>query len=132
MLLPKKVKFRKVHRGISKGLAIRGSTVSFGEYALKVLDRGLITSRQIESARKAITHKTKRGGKLWINMKAKGLLTKNAIELKELHTKLRGDFEKCVMDLMLKKDKNVKKSGFIKKEIARVNTALAAKEFENA
>jgi len=65
-------------------------------------------------------------------MKAKDLLTKNAIELKELHTKLRGDFEKCVMDLMLKKDKNVKKSGFIKKEIARVNTALAAKEFENA
>jgi len=68
MLLPKKVKFRKVHRGISKGLAIRGSTVSFGEYALKVLDRGLITSRQIESARKAITHKTKRGGKLWIRI----------------------------------------------------------------
>lgn len=68
MLMPKKVKFRKVHRGISKGLAQRGSSISFGEYALKFLDRGLITSRQLESARKAIMHKTKRGGKLWIRI----------------------------------------------------------------
>ncbi len=68
MLMPKKVKYRKHQRGTNKGVAIRGSTVSFGEYALKSEDRGLLTSRQIEAARKAISHKTKRGGKLWIRV----------------------------------------------------------------
>lgn len=66
MLLPKKVKFRKQQRGTNKGIATRGHSISFGDYALKALDRGLLTSRQIEAARKAIVHKTKRGGKLWI------------------------------------------------------------------
>jgi large subunit ribosomal protein L16 len=68
MLLPKKVKFRKQQRGINKGLATRGSTIAFGDFALKAQDRGLLTSRQIESARKAIVHRTKRGGKLWIRV----------------------------------------------------------------
>lgn len=68
MLMPKKVKYRKQQRGINKGIAVRGSTISFGEYALKAVDRGLITARQIESARKAIMHETKRGGKLWIRI----------------------------------------------------------------
>ncbi len=68
MLLPKKVKYRKQQRGNNKGVATRGSYISFGDYALKSEDRGLITSRQIESARKAIAHQTKRGGKLWIRI----------------------------------------------------------------
>jgi large subunit ribosomal protein L16 len=68
MLMPKKVKFRKHQRGNNKGLATRGSEVSFGEYALKSTTRGLITSRQIESARKAISNKTKRGGKVWVRI----------------------------------------------------------------
>jgi large subunit ribosomal protein L16 len=68
MLLPKKVKFRKQQRGTSKGIAVRGFYISFGDYALKAEDRGLLTSRQIESARKAIAHETKRGGKLWIRV----------------------------------------------------------------
>lgn len=68
MLLPKKVKFRKQQRGNNRGLAVRGSLVSFGEFALKSVDRGLLTSRQIEAARKAIMHETKRGGKLWIRV----------------------------------------------------------------
>ncbi|HLB51687.1 50S ribosomal protein L16 [candidate division WWE3 bacterium RIFCSPHIGHO2_12_FULL_38_15] len=68
MLLPKKVKFRKQQRGTNRGLAIRGSFISFGDYALKSVDRGLLTSRQIEAARKAISHETKRGGKLWIRV----------------------------------------------------------------
>jgi large subunit ribosomal protein L16 len=68
MLMPKKVKFRKHQRGNNKGLATRGSEVSFGEYALKSTTRGLITSRQIESARKAISNKTKRGGKIWVRI----------------------------------------------------------------
>lgn len=68
MLLPKKVKYRKQQRGNNRGIAVRGSTVSFGEFALKAIDRGLLSSRQIESARKAIMHETKRGGKLWIRV----------------------------------------------------------------
>ena len=66
--MPKKVKFRKHQRGNNKGLATRGSEISFGEYALKSTARGLITSRQIESARKAISNKTKRGGKIWVRI----------------------------------------------------------------
>ncbi|NMB69965.1 50S ribosomal protein L16 [candidate division WWE3 bacterium] len=68
MLLPNKVKFRKQQRGINKGIAVRGSYIAFGEYALKSVDRGLLTSRQIEAARKAVSHLTKRGGKLWIRV----------------------------------------------------------------
>lgn len=68
MLMPNKVKFRKQQRGTNRGIAIRGSTISFGDFALKAMDRCLMTSRQIESARKAIAHKTKRGGKLWIRV----------------------------------------------------------------
>lgn len=68
MLLPKKVKYRKQQRGNNRGLAVRGSHIAFGDYALKSQDRGLLTSRQIEAARKAISHETKRGGKLWIRV----------------------------------------------------------------
>ncbi|MBP7927642.1 50S ribosomal protein L16 [Patescibacteria group bacterium] len=68
MLMPKKVKYRKIQRGNNKGIAVRGSSVVFGDFALKSEDRGLITSRQIEAARKAISHQTKRGGKLWIRI----------------------------------------------------------------
>jgi large subunit ribosomal protein L16 len=68
MLLPSRVKYRKQQRGVNRGLAVRGSGVNFGEYALKSVDRGMLTSRQIESARKAITQYTKRGGKLWIRV----------------------------------------------------------------
>lgn len=68
MLMPKKVKYRKHQRGNNKGLAVRGSSISFGEFALKSVTRGLITSRQIEAARKAISNKTKRGGKVWVRI----------------------------------------------------------------
>jgi large subunit ribosomal protein L16 len=68
MLLPKKVKFRKQQRGTNKGIAVRGATVAFGEFAIKAEHRGLLTSRQIEAARKAIVHETKRGGKVWIRI----------------------------------------------------------------
>lgn len=55
-------------RGTNTGIATRGNSISFGEYALKAVERGLVTSRQIEAARKAISHKTKRSGKLWIRI----------------------------------------------------------------
>ena len=68
MLMPKRTKFRKHQRGRMKGKAIKGSTISFGEVALKTLEAGKITSRQIEAARVAITRKVRRGGKLWIRI----------------------------------------------------------------
>src|SRR5437763_14928759 len=68
MLMPKKVKYRKVQRGRMRGKAWRGSTISFGEYALKAMDCGWITSRQIEAARIAMTRFIKRGGKVWIRL----------------------------------------------------------------
>ena len=68
MLMPKRVKYRKAQRGRMRGLAQRGSTLAFGEYGLKALDRGWVTNRQIEAARVAMTRKIKRGGKVWINI----------------------------------------------------------------
>jgi large subunit ribosomal protein L16 len=68
MMMPKKVKYRKQQRGSNRGIAVRGAEISFGDFALKSVDRGLLTARQIEAARKAIMHETKRGGKLWIRV----------------------------------------------------------------
>ena len=68
MLAPKRVKFRKVQKGRMRGAAYRGSDVSFGDYGLKALEPGYVTSRQIEAARIAITRHVKRGGKVWIRI----------------------------------------------------------------
>jgi len=68
MLMPKRVKHRKQQRGRMRGKAHRGSKLSFGEYGLKALQCGWVTSRQIEAARIAVTRYMKRGGKLWINI----------------------------------------------------------------
>jgi large subunit ribosomal protein L16 len=68
MLMPKKVKYRKQHRGRMQGLAWRGSTVSFGDYGLMALEPCWLTDRQIEAARVALTRGIKRGGKVWIRV----------------------------------------------------------------
>ncbi len=68
MLMPKKVKHRKVQKNVKKGLAYRGSTIEFGDYGLKALEFTWITSRQLESARIAINRTMKRGGKMWIRI----------------------------------------------------------------
>ena len=68
MLEPKKRKYRKDMRGRMKGKAYRGSTLSFGEFGLKSLGRGWLSSRQIEAGRRAITHNLKRGGRVWIRV----------------------------------------------------------------
>ena len=68
MLQPKRTKFRKQFKGRNRGLAVTGSKVSFGEYGLKAVDRGRITARQIEAARRAMTRHVKRGGKIWIRV----------------------------------------------------------------
>jgi len=68
MLSPKKQKFRKAFRGKNKGLSQRGSTLAFGEFGLKSLGRALITANQIEASRRAISHFTKREGKVWLRI----------------------------------------------------------------
>ncbi len=68
MLQPKRQKYRKHFRGSMRGVATAGSKVSFGEFGLKAIGRGWLSNRQIEAARKAITHYTKRTGKLWIRV----------------------------------------------------------------
>jgi len=80
MLAPKKVKYRKRQKGRRKGLAYRGSTLDFGDFAVIALEPGWLTSRQIESARVAITRKMKRSGKLWIRIFPDKPITKKPAE----------------------------------------------------
>jgi large subunit ribosomal protein L16 len=68
MLMPKRVKYRKTHRGRMKGKATRGTTIAFGDYALVAEEPAWIDSKQIEAARRAITHFIKRGGQVWIRI----------------------------------------------------------------
>ena len=80
MLMPKKVKYRKVQRGRMTGKAWRGSTLAFGDFGLKVLVCGWITDRQIEAARVAMTRSIKRGGKVWIRLFPDKPITKKPAE----------------------------------------------------
>jgi large subunit ribosomal protein L16 len=80
MLLPKKTKYRKVHRGRRRGVSRAQTSVQFGDYGLKALDRGWLTNRQIEAARIAMTRKIKRGGKVWINVFPDKSFTKKPAE----------------------------------------------------
>lgn len=80
MLSPKKVKHRKVFKGKVRGKAHRGSTISFGDYALKAVESGKLTAQQIEAARIAITRKIKRGGQVWIRVFPDKPMTKKPAE----------------------------------------------------
>jgi large subunit ribosomal protein L16 len=80
MLMPKRVKHRKQHRGRMAGAAKGGTTVQFGEYGLKSLEAGWVSNRQIEAARIAMTRKIKRGGKVWINIFPDKPVTKKPAE----------------------------------------------------
>ena len=82
MLLPKKTKFRKVRIGKNEGVATRGHYVAFGDYGLQSLDNERITSRQIESARQAMTRYIKRGGKIWIRIFPHVPVTRKPLGLK--------------------------------------------------
>src|SRR5210317_2308717 len=82
MLQPKRLKFRKVQTGRNRGLAERGSKVSFGEIALKATDRGRITARQIEAARRTMTRRIKRAGKIWIRVFPDKPITKKPLEVR--------------------------------------------------
>ena len=80
MLMPKKVKYRKQQRGRLKGNANSGNTVAFGEFGLQALDRGRLTSRQIEAARRAMTRFVARGGRIWIRIFPDRVFTARAAE----------------------------------------------------
>jgi len=82
MLQPKRTKFRKMHKGRNTGLALRGCTVAFGTIALKSVERGRITARQIEAARRAISRRVKRGGKIFIRVFPDKPITKKPLEVR--------------------------------------------------
>jgi large subunit ribosomal protein L16 len=83
MLQPKRTKFRKQQKGRNRGLALRGSAVSFGTYALKATERGRMTARQIEAARRAMTRYIKRGGKIWIRVFPDKPISKKPLEVRQ-------------------------------------------------
>ncbi len=83
MLQPKRTKFRKMQKGRNRGLAQRGSKVSFGEFGLKATGRGRITARQIEAARRTISRQVKRSGKMWIRVFPDKPITQKPLEVRQ-------------------------------------------------
>ena len=114
MLLPKRTKFRRHHRGRRRGLSKGNTKVNFGQYGLKTLEAGWITNRQIEAARIAMTRKIKRGGKVWINVFPHKPITKKPLETRM--GKGKGSPEGWVA---------VVKPGMVMFELAGVDEALA-------
>lgn len=83
MLQPKRTKYRKQMKGRNRGLAHRGSNVSFGEFGLKAIGRGRLTARQIEAARRAMTRHIKRGGQIWIRVFPDKPITQKPLEVRQ-------------------------------------------------
>jgi len=83
MLQPKRTKYRKQFKGRNRGVATRGSKVSFGEYGLKATEHGRITARQIEAARRAMSRHLKRGGKIWIRVFPDKPISKKPLEVRQ-------------------------------------------------
>ncbi|MFC1651725.1 50S ribosomal protein L16 [Patescibacteria group bacterium] len=81
MLMPRKMKYRKQHRGKMRGLARRGSEIEFGSFGLKAKERGWVTAQQIEAARRAMTRYVKRGGKIWVRIFPDKPITKKPLEV---------------------------------------------------
>ncbi len=82
MLQPRRTKFRKQHKGRNRGVATRGNSVAFGDFALRAVGRGRITARQIEAARRAMTRHVKRGGKIWIRIFPDVPITSKPLEVR--------------------------------------------------
>ena len=121
MLSPKKVKYRKQMKGRMRGTAYRGSTISFGEYALKAMECGRMTAQQIEAARIAINRTVKRGGKMWIRVFPDKPLTKKPAETRM--GKGKGSPEQWVAPI---------KPGRILYELTGVDEELAVKALKLA
>ena len=121
MLQPKRTKYRKVQKGRNRGLALRGSKVSFGEFGLKATGRGRITSRQIEAARRAMTRHIKRGGKIWIRVFPDKPITGKPLEVRQ--GKGKGNVEYWVAQIQ---------PGRVLYEVQGVSEALAREAFRLA
>jgi len=122
MLQPKRTKFRKQMKGRNRGLALNGNKVSFGEYGLKAADRGRITARQIEAARRAMTRHIKRGGKIWIRIFPDKPISKKPLEVRQ--GKGKGSVEYWVAQIQ--PGKMLYEMEGVSEEIAREAFALAA------
>ncbi|AFL76021.1 MULTISPECIES: 50S ribosomal protein L16 [Thiocystis] len=118
MLQPKRTKFRKQHKGRNRGLAQSGNRVSFGEFGLKATERGRLTARQIEAARRAIQRSVKRGGKLWIRVFPDKPISKKPLEVRM--GKGKGNVEYWVA---------LVQPGFVLYEIEGVTEELAREAF---
>ncbi len=121
MLQPKRTKYRKQQKGRNRGMATRGSRVSFGEYGLKATTRGRLTARQIEAARRAINRHIKRGGRLWIRMFPDKPVSKKPLEVRM--GKGKGNPEYWVAQI---------KPGHVLYELEGVNEELAREAFRLA
>jgi large subunit ribosomal protein L16 len=122
MLQPKRTKFRKQHKGRNRGLAVRGSDVSFGEYGLKAVGRGRMTARQIEAARRAMTRHIKRGGKIWIRVFPDKPITKKPLEVRQ--GKGKGNVEYWVCQIQ--PGRMLYEMEGVSEDVAREAFALAA------
>ncbi len=122
MLQPKRTKFRKQQKGRNRGLAQRGSKVSFGEFGLKSVSRGRLTARQIEAARRAMTRKIKRGGKIWIRVFPDKPITKKPLEVRQ--GKGKGNVEYWVA--LVQPGKVLYEMEGVTEDVAREAFALAA------
>ena len=122
MLQPKRTKYRKVQKGRNRGLAQRGGTVSFGEFGLKAVERGRLTARQIEAARRAMTRKVKRGGKIWIRTFPDKPITEKPLEVRQ--GKGKGNVEYWVCEI--KPGKVLYEMEGVSEELAREAFRLAA------
>jgi len=122
MLQPKRTKFRKQQKGRNRGLAHRGSSVSFGEFGLKAVGRGRITARQIEAARRAMTRHIKRGGKIWIRIFPDKPITKKPLEVRQ--GKGKGSVEYWVAQIQ--PGKMLYEMEGVSEEVAREAFTLAA------
>ncbi len=122
MLQPKKTKYRKQQKGRNRGLALRGSRVSFGEFGLKAVGRGRMTARQIEAGRRAMTRRVKRGGKIWIRVFPDKPITKKPLEVRQ--GKGKGAVEYWVA--LIQPGRMIYEMQGVPEEIAREAFALAA------
>lgn len=122
MLQPKRTKFRKMHKGRNTGLAQRGNTVAFGEIGLKSIGRGRMTARQIEAARRTITRRIKRGGKIWIRVFPDKPITEKPLEVRM--GKGKGNVEYWVA--LIQPGKVLYEMDGVSEEVARNAFALAA------
>ncbi|MEN9503173.1 MAG: ribosomal protein [Pseudomonadota bacterium] len=122
MLQPKRTKFRKQFKGRNRGLALAGSKVSFGEFGLKATERGRLTARQIESARRAINRYVRRGGKIWIRVFPDKPISKKPLEVRQ--GKGKGNVEYWVA--LVQPGKVLFEIEGVAEEVARESFRLAA------